>query len=72
MDLDANALLASLFIGSVGFVSLAYGKKQGRVPQMVVGLILMIYPYFVSNVILMIGIAVALCALLWLAVHLGW
>ena len=72
MDLDANSLLASLFIGGIGFVSLAYGKKQGRVPQMVVGLILMIYPYFVSNVILMIAIAVALCALLALAVRLGW
>jgi hypothetical protein len=27
MNLDGNALLASMLIGGVGFVSFAYGKK---------------------------------------------
>jgi hypothetical protein len=72
VNLDANSFFASLVIGSVGFVSFAYGKKQGRLPQMLVGVLLMGFPYFVSNVLLMLGIAVALLGLLTLAVKLGY
>ena len=71
MNLDGNALLASLLIGSVGFVSFAYGKKQHRLPQMVVGLGLMGFPYFVESIPLMLGIAAALLAALALLVKLG-
>jgi len=46
-------------VGSIGFVSFAYGKKMRRLPQMLVGFALMAYPYFVSNVLLMAGIAMA-------------
>jgi hypothetical protein len=72
MDLDGNAILASMLIGSVGFVSFVYGKKQGRVPQMLVGLALMVFPYFVSNVALMCAIAGTLLLMLWGALRLGW
>lgn len=72
MDLDANSLLASLLVSSIGFVAFMYGKKQSRVPQMVVGILMMGYPYFVTNVALMLGIAVVLLAALWGAVRLGW
>ncbi len=72
MDFDANAILLSLLIGSVGFVSFAYGKRQGRVPQMLAGLVLMAYPYFVSNLWLMGGIGAAVCGALWLVIRLGW
>ena len=72
MDLDANAILASFAVGGAGFVAFAYGKKQGRLPQMVVGLVMMIFPYFVPTVWLMLAIGAALLALLWVAVRLGW
>jgi hypothetical protein len=72
MDLDANSLLASMLIGSVGFVAFVYGKKQGRAPQMLVGVALMIFPYFVSNIALMFAIAAALLTALWGALRLGW
>ena len=55
----------------MGFVAFAYGKRQGRVPHMAVGAVLLIYPYFVSNVLLMLGIAVALVGLLWLGTRMG-
>ncbi len=71
MNFDGNALLASLLIGGVGFVSFAYGKKQHRLPQMVVGVALMVFPYFVASVPLMLGIGAALVAALALAVRLG-
>jgi hypothetical protein len=71
LNLDANALLVSLLIGSIGFVCFAYGKRQQRFPQMVAGVLLSVYPYFVSNVMLMAGIAVAILVLLGVAIRLG-
>jgi hypothetical protein len=70
--MDANGLLASLFISSIGLVTFLYGKKQGRIPQLVIGLVLVVYTYFLSSVIWMFAIAAALLALLWVAVRLGW
>jgi hypothetical protein len=72
MDLDANALLASLFIGLVGAACFLYGRRQGRLPPMVAGAAMVVYPYFVPNVVVMIAIAVALLAAMWGAIRLGW
>ncbi|NOU31648.1 MAG: amino acid transport protein [Polyangiaceae bacterium] len=72
MDLDANSLLASLGASSVGFVAFMYGKKQTRAPHMIVGLILMIFPYFVGNPLIIGGISLVLIGLLWGATRLGW
>ena len=62
----------SLLVGSIGMVCFMYGKRQERLPHVAVGVILMVYPYFVSNLILSSAITVALLAGLWLAVRLGW
>ena len=71
MDLSPGTLFASLLIGAVGFGLFLYGKKQARPPQLVCGVTLMIYPYFVDGVLLMTGIAVLVLAALWLAVRRG-
>ncbi len=71
MDFDANALLASIVPSSIGLVAFMYGKRQGRIPHMAIGVVLMIYPYFISNILLMFGIAAVLSLLLWLLVRLG-
>ena len=71
MNLDANSFLASLLVSSIGFVAFAYGKKQSRLPQMLVGLALMIFPYFVPGVALMLGIGAGLLATLFVLLKLG-
>jgi hypothetical protein len=71
MDFDANALLASIVPSSIGLVAFMYGKRQGRLPHMAIGVVLMIFPYFVSNILLMFAIAGLLSLGLWLAVRLG-
>lgn len=71
MDLDGTSLFASFMIGLVGMAIFTYGKKQSRWPQMGVGVVLMIYPYFVSNVALMCVIALVLVIALWAATRLG-
>ena len=69
--MNGNFLLASLFIGSIGLGLFMYGKRQRRVPHLAVGILLMVYTYFVPNVTLMFVIAAALVGLLGLASYLG-
>jgi hypothetical protein len=69
---DPNGLLASLFVSSIGLVIFLYGKKQSRIPHLAIGLVLVVYGYFISSVVWMLVIAVLLVALLWLVVRLGW
>ncbi len=71
MDLDGNSLLASLLIGLVGTAIFMYGRRQSRFPQMLVGAVLVVFPYFVSSVALMAGIAVGLVLALWGATRIG-
>ena len=69
---SAESILTSIVVSAVGYVAFAYGKKQRRIPQVVVGLTLMIFPYFVTNVFAMIGIAGLLVALLFFVVRAGY
>ena len=71
VDFDPGSIIASLLISSVGYVLFRYGKKQSRPPQLVTGLVLMLYPYFVTDVLFMSLIGIGLCLLLWAAVRLG-
>ena len=72
MHLDAGWIFASLIVSSIGFILLHYGRKMARAPQLVAGLAMMIYPYFVPGVLANVLVAVGLLALLWLVVKLGW
>jgi hypothetical protein len=72
MSLDPIVLFCSMIIGSIGFGLFIYGKKQARWPQVVVGLAMLVYPYFIASVGPLVGVAVVLVAGLWWAVRLGW
>ena len=71
MDLEAGSLIASLIVSSIGLVVFGYGKRRQRLPQVVVGLALMGFPYLVPSVPLMAGIAAVLLGGLWLATRFG-
>ena len=60
-----------MFIGSVGLGLFVYGKRQRRAPHLVVGIVLMVYTYFVPNVPLMLLIGAGLLGLLGLASYMG-
>lgn len=72
MSLDGSSIVASLVVSGIGFVVFAYGRKQVRFPQIVAGLLLMVFPYFVSGVVPMLAIALAILVALSGAVRLGW
>ena len=56
-------LLWSLLFSLIGLGFFTYGKRQTAPIPLVVGLTLMIYPYFVTNLALLIAIGIALIAL---------
>ena len=72
MNLDPTWLFLSLLPGGAGFVLLVYGKKQGRWPQAVAGLLFMVYPYFATTVVMLVAIGLILAGGLWFALRLGW
>lgn len=72
MDINFGELFASFVVCSIGLVSFVYGKRQARVPQMLAGLVLMLFPYFLSNVLLILAIAGAVLAAMWVAIRYGW
>jgi hypothetical protein len=69
---DPTWLFLSLIPSSIGFVLFVYGKKQERWPQLVAGLLLMVYPYFTDSIATLVGVGIAIVAGLWLAVRGGW
>lgn len=71
MELSAATLVASLVVSTVGLGLFLYGKKQVRFPQLIVGLAMMIYPYFVASSVATWSIGGALVLALTVAVRLG-
>jgi hypothetical protein len=53
-------LLWGLLFGSIGLGYFIYGKKQRSIAPLVCGLALMVFPYFVSNLMLLVGIGAIL------------
>jgi hypothetical protein len=72
MSLDAGTLFLSLITGGIGLVLFVYGKKQDRWPQLIAGLTLMAYPYFVSSLTASLLIGAGILGGLWVAVRQGW
>lgn len=71
MDLSPGNLFASVVIGAVGFGLFQYGRKQQRIPQLVAGIALMGYPYFIASIGWMIAVGAAVVAGLWFAIKSG-
>jgi len=63
--MEMNQLLLSLLFGTIGLGMFIYGKKAMRFVALGADLGLMIVPYFISNLLLMSGVCVALMALPW-------
>jgi hypothetical protein len=61
--LNTSSLLWGLLFGSIGLAFFIYGKKQRTVVPLICGLVLMIFPYFISNNILLVAMGVVLVAL---------
>jgi hypothetical protein len=72
MSLDPTLLFLSLITSGVGLVLFVYGKKQDRMPQLLGGIAMMVYPYFVSTVTMTLAVGAGIVAAVWIAVRQGW
>lgn len=60
--MNESWLLWGLLFGSMGLGFFVYGKRQKAIVPLVCGLALMIFPYFVSDTIPLVGIGIMLMA----------
>lgn len=58
-------IFGALLFGLVGFAAWRYGKHIGHPRMRVIGVVLMVYPYFVGRTWLLYAVGVALCAAIW-------
>jgi len=72
VSIDPTWLFLSLIPGGIGFVLFVYGRKQQRWPQLLAGILFMVYPYFTPGILPMLFVGVALGIGLWVAVQGGW
>ncbi len=56
-------MLWGLLYGSIGLGFFIYGRNQKAAVPLVCGIALMVFPYFVSNVVLLVLIGAALIAI---------
>ena len=64
--MDPWIIFWGIFISLIGFGFLRYGKKRPDGDAIVTGLVLMIYPYFITSIAWSISIGIAVCALYFL------
>jgi hypothetical protein len=57
-QISAANLIGGLVFGSIGFVAFVYGKRMHLWKMMLCGLALMIYPYFVEDMVISFAIGV--------------
>ncbi len=72
MSLDPGILFVSFMTSLVGFALFTYGRKQERPPQLIGGLVLMCYPYFVGSISGLLIVGALIAAAVWMAVRMGW
>ena len=61
--MDSQSLIWGLIFGSIGLGYFVYGKKQRSVVPLVCGLGLMVFPYFVSNTVVLVIVGSLLSAI---------
>ena len=71
MNFEPATLFAGLVVSAVGFVLFRYGKSQERLPQMIVGIMMMAAPIFTGGPLLTLAIGGGLAASLWVGVRMG-
>jgi hypothetical protein len=58
LNFSAANLIGGFVFGSIGFVAFIYGKRMNLWKPMLLGIALMVYPYFVNNDAAMIVIGI--------------
>ena len=60
--MSTATLLWGVLFGSIGLGFFLYGKKQRAIVPLVCGLVLMVFPYFISNAVGLVLVGILLIA----------
>jgi len=60
---DVTTLIWAMFFGAVGLGFLTYGRRQKVIVPLAVGIALILFPYFISNVYWLVATGVLLMAI---------
>jgi len=60
---DTSLIIWAMIFGSIGLGFFIYGKNQKAIIPLVTGIALFIFPYFISNVYVLVLVGCALVAL---------
>ena len=60
---DTSLLFWGMLFGVIGLGYFSYGKNQKAVVPLFVGIALFIFPYFISNIYLLVAVGAGLVAL---------
>lgn len=60
---SVSTLVAGFIFGIVGFWLFRHGRKNSNIRNVIIGIVLMIYPYFVESAKLTWGIGFLLCGI---------
>lgn len=58
--MDTALMLWGLIFSSIGFGFFLYGRRQSKPVPLCVGIVLMVYPYFVTSSSVMVAMGVVL------------
>ena len=61
-----GSLFGAILFGAIGMGAFVYGKRRGLAKPMIIGVILMVYPYFISDGWIVFLIGAVMCYLLYL------
>ncbi len=63
MNITISSLMAGLIFGIIGFYLFRQGKKDAEFSMILIGIALMVYPYFTKGAVWDWGIGISLCLL---------
>jgi len=60
-----GSIFGAIVFGAIGMGAFVHGKRTGQAKAMLIGVALMVYPYFVDDGMLVFLIGAGLCSLLY-------
>lgn len=64
--MTTSNIIGGIIFGGIGFAAFIYGKKTASARPMMIGLGLMVYPYFIANTLWMYAVGALLTAALFI------
>ncbi|MEO6666324.1 MAG: hypothetical protein ABIO65_06080 [Nitrospiria bacterium] len=72
LNLDPWYLMLSLVFGMIGFGYFRYGKRRSEPLVMIAGVLLMVFPYLITNLVAVVVVGLLLVAGPLVARRMGW